>query len=64
MHDYGNIYTYLKFSCQKKAIKKASKYGITENMFFKMKEKAGITNWTKAKREYSRQLKQNITDCP
>lgn len=59
MHDYGNIYTYLKFSCQKKAIKKASKYGITENMFFKMKEKAGITNWTKAKREYSRQLKQN-----
>jgi hypothetical protein len=52
MHDYGNIYTYLKFSCQKKAIKKASKYGITENMFFKMKEEAGITNWTKAKREY------------
>ena len=59
MHDYGNIYTYLKFSCQKKAIKKASKYGITENMFFKMKDEAGITNWTKAKREYSRQLKQN-----
>jgi hypothetical protein len=59
MHDYGNIYTYLKFSCQKKAIKKASKYGITENMFFKMKEEVGITNWTKAKREYSRQLKQN-----
>ena len=59
MHDYGNIYTYLKFSCQKKAIKKASKYGITENMFFKMKEEAGITNWTKAKREYMIQLKQN-----
>ena len=27
--------------------------------FFKMKEEAGITNWTKAKREYQRQLKQN-----
>ena len=59
MHDYENIYTYLQFYCQKEAIKKASKYGITENMFFKMKDEAGITNWTKAKREYSRQLKQN-----
>ena len=28
-------------------------------MFFKMKEEAGITNWTKAKREYMIQLKQN-----
>lgn len=58
-YDYTNIYTYLKFSCQKKAIKKASKYGITKNMFFKMKEDAGITNWTKTKREYMKQLEKN-----
>ena len=59
MYDYENIYTYLKFSCQKKAIKKASKYGITEDMFFKMKKEAGIINWTKTKREYMKQLEKN-----
>lgn len=59
MYDYDNIYTYLKFSCQKKAIKKASKYGITEDMFFKMKKEAGIINWTKTKREYMKQLEKN-----
>lgn len=59
MDDYENIYTYLQFSCQKEAIKQASKYGITEDIFFKMKKEAGIVNWTKAKREYSRELKKN-----
>ena len=59
MDDYENIYTYLQFSCQKEAIQQASKYGITEDIFFKMKKEAGIINWTKAKREYSRQLEKN-----
>ena len=59
MYDYENIYTYLQFSNQKKAIRIASKYGITEDMFFKMKEEAGIINWTKTKREYMKQLEKN-----
>jgi len=54
--DIYNIKNYLKYDNQKIAMMQAMKHRISKKKFLEMKKNAGITNWTKEKRKYKKEL--------